>query len=194
MDPYTLLKFAHVIGFILLGGGLLAVFVSELQAYRTGDMSAFVEAARYTAVFYDSLAAPGALLVGISGFFLVRELDVGYFTEPWVVGMWSLFLLEFIEGNTVTRLQFRSTLRRSREALSRGVPLNDELRQEARSLVNRVVHFLDIPLFAVIVYCGAVKPDSWTHVIVAIAAAVSVAAALTVLVPRVARRDAPIWP
>ncbi len=38
MDYYTLLKFGHIVGFILLGGGLLAVFISELQAYRTTDI------------------------------------------------------------------------------------------------------------------------------------------------------------
>ena len=47
MDYYTLLKFAHIVGFILLGGGLLAVFASEFQAYRTTDMKVFAEASRY---------------------------------------------------------------------------------------------------------------------------------------------------
>ena len=59
MDDYTLLKFAHIIGFILLGAGLLAVFISELRAYRTGDVRIFAEAAWYTAVFYDALTLPG---------------------------------------------------------------------------------------------------------------------------------------
>jgi uncharacterized membrane protein len=87
MDYYTLLKFGHIVGFILLGGGLLAVFISELQAYRTTDMKVFAEASRYTAIFYDSLVISGALLVGISGLFLILELGLGFFAEPWVVGM-----------------------------------------------------------------------------------------------------------
>ena len=188
MDYYTLLKFGHIVGFILLGGGLLAVFISELQAYRTTDMKVFAEASRYTAIFYDSLVISGALLVGISGLFLILELGLGFFAEPWVVGMWGLFLFEFIEGNTVTRIQFRKTLRRSRDALARGVPLTDEVRKEARSLLNRVVHFLDIPLFTVIVYCGTVRPDSVSHVVIAITVALIVAFTLTVAVPRLARR------
>ena len=189
MDYYTLLKFGHIVGFILLGGGLLAVFISELQAYRTTDIKVFAEASRYTAIFYDSFAISGALLVGVSGFFLVLELGLGFFEEPWVVGMWGLFLFEFIEGNTVTRTQFRKTLRRSRDALERGVPLTDDLREEARSLLNQIVHFLDIPLFTVIVYCGTVRPDSWIHVLIAIAIGVSIAAVLTIFVPRLARQD-----
>ena len=59
MDYYTLLKFLHIIGLVVLGGGLLAVFVSELRAYGTNDIGIFSEAARYTAVFYDALVAPG---------------------------------------------------------------------------------------------------------------------------------------
>ena len=47
MDTYLLLKFAHIIGFILLGGGLLAVWVSEFQAYRTNEIGVFAESARY---------------------------------------------------------------------------------------------------------------------------------------------------
>ncbi len=188
MDYYTLLKFGHIVGFILLGGGLLAVFISELQAYRTTDIKVFVEASRYTAIFYDSLVISGALLVGISGLFLILELGLGFFAEPWVVGMWGLFLFEFIEGNTVTRIQFRKTLRRSRDALARGVPLTDDVRKEARSLLNRVVHFLDIPLFTVIVYCGTVRPDSVSHVVIAIIVALIVAFILTFAVPRLARR------
>jgi uncharacterized membrane protein len=188
MDYYTLLKFGHIVGFILLGGGLLAVFISELQAYRTTDMKVFAEASRYTAIFYDSLVISGALLVGISGLFLILELGLGFFAEPWVVGMWGLFLFEFIEGNTVTRIQFRKTLRRSRDALARGVPLTDDVRKEARNLLNRVVHFLDIPLFTVIVYCGTVRPDSGSHVVIAIIVALIVAFILTVAVPRLARR------
>ena len=188
MDDSTLLKFGHIVGFILLGGGLLAVFISELQAYRTTDMKVFAEASRYTAIFYDSLVISGALLVGVSGLFLILELGLGFFAEPWVVGMWGLFLFEFIEGNTVTRIQFRKTLRHSREALARGGPLTDEVREEARSLLNRVVHFLDIPLFTVIVYCGTVRPDSVSHVVIAIIVALIVAFILTFAVPRLARR------
>lgn len=190
MDYYTLLKFGHIVGFIVLGGGLLAVFISELQAYRTTDMKVFAEAARYTATFYDSFVISGALLVGVSGFFLILELGLGFFEEPWVVGMWGLFLFEFIEGNTITRMQFRKTLRRSREALVLGDPLTDDLREETRGVVNQIVHFLDIPLFTVIVYCGTVRPDSWIHVLAAIGIGLLIATLLMVFVPRLARQNA----
>ncbi len=188
MDLYALFRFGHITGFVLLGGGLLAIFLSELRAYRTDDLSAFAEAARYTASFYDGYVIPGALLVALSGIALVFRLGLGFFEEPWLVAMWGLFLFEFVEGNTVTRAQFRRTLRRSREALARGGPLTDEIREQARGLVNRVTHFLDLPLFLVIIFAGAVRPDSWATMLVAVLLAVIAAASLTIAVPRLARR------
>ncbi len=187
MDSYMLLRLAHILGFILLGGGLLAVFISELRAYRTTDVVVFAEAAWYTAVFYDALALPGALLVGLSGLLLVIELGMGFFEAPWLVGMWALFLFEFVEGNTVTRVQFRRTIRESRVARERGA-LTETVRAEARTLLGRAAHFLDIPLFLVIVYCGAMRPESWSVVIVAVGVALAAALLLTLAVPRLARR------
>lgn len=190
MDYYILLKFGHIIGFILLGGGLLAVWVSELQAYRTLDIKEFADASNYTATFYDFLTIPGALLVGTTGFLLILELDLGFFEEPWVVGMWGLFLFEFVEGNTITRFQFRRTQRSSQKAFEEGKVLSEEIREDARSLVNQIVHFLDLPITTVIVYCGTVRPDSWAEVLTAIAIALCVTALLVVLVPRIARQKA----
>jgi len=188
MDYYTLLKFGHIIGFTLLGGGLLAVWVSEFQGYRTDDMKEFAESSRYTAIFYDFLVIPGALTVGTTGFFLVRELGIGFFEEPWIVGMWGLFLFEFVEGNTITRIQFRKTMRRSQRASEKGNVLTEEIRDDARSLINQIVHFLDIPMTTVIIYCGTVRPDSWAHVFTAITIALCVTALLVIFVPRLARR------
>jgi uncharacterized membrane protein len=188
MEVYALLRLGHIVGAILLGGGLLAVFISELRAYRTDDVRVFAEAAWYTATFYDRLVVPGALLLGVSGPLLTLELGLGWFEEPWLVGMWGLFLFEVIEGNTVTRVQFRRALRRSQAALPMG-DLTPELRAEARSLLGQVTHFLDLPLFLVIVWCGVVKPGSWSEVATAVVAALVAAALLTAAVPRLARRD-----
>jgi hypothetical protein len=79
MDYYLLLRLGHIAGFILLGGGLLAVFVSELRAHTTDEVHVFTEAAWYTAIFYDALVLPGALLVGLSGLLLIFELGLGFF-------------------------------------------------------------------------------------------------------------------
>jgi hypothetical protein len=99
--------------------------------------------------------------------------------------MWGLFLFEFIEGNTVTRIQFRRTLKVSR-SLAEDEPLTEEARSEARTLIGRLAHFLDIPLFSVIVFCGVVRPDSWSQVGSAIGIAIAVALVLMYVVPRLA--------
>jgi hypothetical protein len=106
--------------------------------------------------------------------------------------MWGLFLFEFIEGNTVTRVQFRRTLRVSR-SLAEDEPLMDEIRGRARTFIGRFAHFLDIPLFSVIVYCGVVRPDSWLDVGGAIGIAIAAALVLMSVVPscRTTRRSDP---
>jgi uncharacterized membrane protein len=186
VDYYLLLRLGHIVGFILLGGGLLAVFVSELRAYRTSDVYRFAEAAWYTATFYDALVLPGAVLVALSGLLLIFELGLGIFSEPWLVGMWGLFLFEFVEGNTITRRQFQRTLRHSQAALETG-RLTAPDREDARTTLGRITHFLDLPLFLVIVYCGALRPDTWAQVLAAIAIALVATLVLSAAVPRLAR-------
>ncbi len=189
MDIYLLLKFAHILGFILLGGGLLAVWVSEFQAYRTNEIGVFAESSRYTAIFYDFLVIPGAIITATSGFFLVQNLGLGFFEEPWLITMWGLFLFEFIEGNTITRIQFRKTLRSSKKAFESGKTLTEEVRENARTLINQIVHFLDLPMTMVIVYCGTVRPDNWTTIFTAIAIALVATALMVILVPRLAKKE-----
>jgi hypothetical protein len=186
VELYLLLRLLHFAGFIFLGGGLLAVFVSELRAYLATETGSFVEAAQYTAIFYDGLVTPGAIMILISGPLLIDQTGIGYFTAPWIVGMWGLFAFEFIEGNTITRMQFQRTLRLSK-LLPQDQPLTRERREGVRSFLGQFAHFLDIPLFLVIVYCGVVRPDDWKKVIIAIACAFTVAAILTLAVPRVFR-------
>lgn len=188
MDYYALLKFAHIVGFTLLGGGLFAVFVSEWRAHATHDVHTFAEAARYTALFYDVLVLPGAFVIAVSGVLLVLDLEIGFFKEPWLVGMWGLFVFEFVEGNTLTRVQFQRTLKRAPSALEAG-KLTTKIRREARSPLGIVVHFLDLPFLAVMIYCGAVRPDNWGAVGLAILIAVAVALVLSVAVPRLHRRS-----
>lgn len=187
MDLYLLLRYLHFIGFMFLGGGLLAVWVSEWRGYSATRAVLFAEAAYYTAIFYDFVVVPGALIQLVTGALLIWKLGLGYFELPWLTAMWVLFLFEFIEGNTVTRVQFRRTLRVSR-ALPEDLRLTEEVREDARTLLGRFVHFLDLPMVAVIVYCGVMRPDSWLPIGVAMGAAVVAALVLMFTVPRLAGR------
>jgi uncharacterized membrane protein len=181
MDLYPLLRLGHVAGFILLGGGLAAVFLADWRGRRTRDVRVFAEAAHFTALFYDGLVVPGALLLAASGLGLVFELGLGFLDAPWLAGMWGLFLFEFVEGNTVTRVVYRRTLKQAQQVLAAtGAPAAFA----SQSLVGRLTHFLDLPLFAVIVYCGVIRPESWAGLGMAVSIAVAIAVALTLSAPR----------
>jgi hypothetical protein len=77
---------------------------------------------RRIAVFYDGLVVPGALLLLASGTWLIVSYYGGwdFLKEPWLVGMVTLFALEFIDGNTITRLYFMKLRRLARSALAKG--------------------------------------------------------------------------
>jgi len=94
-----------------------------------------------------------------------------------------LFLFEFIEGNTVTRLYFMRLRRLTEEAL-RGGDFTPELQQARGESVPTFTHFLDLPILLVIVALGATRPTSWTLFFAGSAFAVVVALMLTWVVPR----------
>jgi uncharacterized membrane protein len=119
---YVVLKFVHLIGLILMGAGLIGVFVSDLRSRQLRDLPLFAETVRNIAVFYDGLVVPGALLLLATGTWLSVEFygGWGFLNIPWLAGMVGLFAFEFIEGNTVTRLYFLKLRRLTKDALEKG--------------------------------------------------------------------------
>jgi Predicted integral membrane protein (DUF2269) len=93
MDQYLLLRFAHLVGLMLMSAGLIGVFVADMRS--------------------------GALLLLASGTWLIVSSDGGweFLKVPWLVGMVILFAFEF-EGNTITRLYFVRLRRLARAALA----------------------------------------------------------------------------
>ena len=104
LDPFLLLRYAHILGAILMGAGLLGVWLADLRSRQVQDLSLYAECARFVALFYDGLVVPGALLLLASGGILIALYydGLGFLDHPWLVGMVGLFLFEFIEGNTLT--------------------------------------------------------------------------------------------
>ena len=182
---YALLKFVHVLGAILIGAGLIGVWVSDLRSRQVRELSQFAEAVRNIAVFYDGLVVPGALMLLASGTWLIVEFFGGWgFIEiPWLAGMVALFLFEFVEGNTVTRLYFMRLRRLTEESLRAG-GFTPELENARAEAVPTFTHFLDLPILIIIVALGAIKPETWTLFFVGCLLALSIAAALTVYVPK----------
>ncbi len=100
-----------------------------------------------------------------------------------------MFLYEFVEGNTLTRVQFRRTLRVAR-SLGQDQPITEEIRRDARTFIGRLAHFLDIPMVSTIVFFGVVRPDSWLTVGIAIGVAIAIALVLMIVGPRLAEGPA----
>src|SRR4030095_4287140 len=101
---YSLLKFVHILGTVLIGGGLMGVWMSDLRSRQLRELQTFAEAVRNIAVFYDGLVWPGALRLLASGTWMIVQYYGGwaFLQRPWLAGMVGLFAFEFIEGNTVT--------------------------------------------------------------------------------------------
>lgn len=182
---YSLLKFAHLVGLMLLGAGLIGVWVSDLRSRQVRDLARFGEAIRSIAVFYDGLVVPGALLLFLSGIWMTWDVWGGWnFTRhPWLAGMILLFAFEFVEGNTVTRLYFTRLRRLTNEAIAQGA-VTPELEHVRLEQVPTFTHFLDIPLLMVIVSLGAIRPTTWAPFFVGAVCALAMAAALTWWIPR----------
>src|SRR4029450_13572122 len=118
MDQFLLLRFAHLVGLMLMSAGLIGVFVADMRSRQIRDVKLFAQAVTFIGVYYDGLVVPGALVVLASGTWLVVLYYGGWscLNFPWLAGMVLLFALEFVEGNTITRLYFIRLRRLSRVA------------------------------------------------------------------------------
>jgi uncharacterized membrane protein len=178
---YTLLRFAHIVGLMLIAAGLIGVFLADFRTRQAQSLPAFAEAVRNIGIFYDGLVVPGALLLLGSGTWLIAEFyGWGFVVEPWLAGMVLLFAFEFIEGNTVTRAYFIRLRRLTADALRNG-QFTPELDRARGEKVPSFTHFLDLPMVMLIVSLGVFRPDTWMLFIVGALAALAVATALTFL-------------
>jgi hypothetical protein len=168
-----------------MGAGLVAVFLADLRARQVEDLPRFAEAVRNIAVSYDGLVVPGALLLAASGSWFIAAFHGGwdFLGVPWLAGMVALFVFEFVEGNTITRLHFMRLRRLTRAALDANA-FTPELAAARARHVPTFTHFLDLPIYLVIVALGAVRPADWSSFFAGSGAAVAVAAVLTFLLPR----------
>ena len=70
---YSLLKFFHVLGAVLIGSGLIGVWMADLRSRQLHELKPFSEAVRNIAVFYDGLVVPGAVLLLVSGTWIIVQ-------------------------------------------------------------------------------------------------------------------------
>lgn len=182
---YLILKFCHVIGAVLMGAGLIGVWLADLRSRQHKDLIRFSESIRYITVFYDGVVVPGALILLFSGSWFVIKYFGGwdFLNTPWLAGMIGLFVFEFIEGNTVTRLYFMKLRRMTAEALSLG-KFTPELEAERGKLIPSFTHYLDLPMLFLIIALGVIKPSSWDLFLSGSAIAIGLALLLTFYIPR----------
>jgi uncharacterized membrane protein len=182
---YSVLRFLHLVGLMLMGAGLIGVWISDLRSRKMRDLALFAEAVRNIAVFYDGVVVPGAVILLASGAWMTADVWGGweFLQHPWLAGMIVLFAFEFIEGNTVTRLYFMRLRRLTNEALTQG-HVTSELTRARQEHVPTFTHFLDIPMLLLIVSLGAMRPSTWTQFIIGSMSALAVAIALTLWIPR----------
>jgi hypothetical protein len=88
-----------------------------------------------------------------------------------------LFGLEFIEGNTITRLYFMRLRGLARAAVAEG-RVTPELADARAEQLASFTHFLDIPILLVIVSLGALRPSDWRQFVIGVALAVAAASLL----------------
>jgi uncharacterized membrane protein len=185
---FELLKFLHVLGAVLIGAGLIGVWMSDLRSRQLRDLPAFAEAVRNIAVFYDGVVVPGALLLLGSGTWFIYSYYGGWqFLEtPWLAGMVGLFAFEFIEGNTITRIYFMRLRRITQDAINQGT-ITPELEEARGETVPTFTHFLDLPMLFLIIALGTIRPTTWSLFFLGSALAIAVAIALTLIIPRLYR-------
>ena len=75
---YSLLKFLHILGAVLIGAGLIGVWMADLRSRQLRELAPFTEAVRNIAVSYDGLVVPGAVLLLISGAWITVKFYGGW--------------------------------------------------------------------------------------------------------------------
>ena len=182
---FLILKYLHVLGAVLMGAGLIGVWLADLRSRQEQDLIRFSEAVRYIAVFYDGVVVPGALILLFSGTWLTFQYFGGwdFLNTPWLAGMIILFAFEFIEGNTVTRLYFMKLRRLTNEAISIG-KITPELEKEREKTIPSFTHYLDLPILFLIIALGVIKPATWDLFFVGSLIAIGIASFFTIFILR----------
>jgi len=182
---YDILKYLHVLGAVLMGAGLVGVWLADLRSRQHRDLIRFSESVRYIAVFYDGVVVPGSIILLASGiwFTVVHFGGLGFLEIPWLSGMIFLFLFEFIEGNTITRLYFMKLRKITDKALEIG-EITPELEEERGKLTPTFTHYLDLPIVFLIIALGVIKPTTWDMFIYGSIIAITLALFFTVYIPR----------
>ena len=103
---YIALKYAHIVGAVVLLGTGTGIAFFMLIAHRSGDV-AHIAMTASTVVLADTLFTATAVVVQpVTGALLA--LEAGYpLTEPWIVGSLLLYVVAGVAWLPVIRIQIR---------------------------------------------------------------------------------------
>ncbi len=77
---YSILKYLHVLGAVLMGAGLVGVWLADLRSRQHRDLIRFSEAVRYIAVFYDGVVFYSAYSTYVS---LGQRIEAPHINRIW---------------------------------------------------------------------------------------------------------------
>jgi uncharacterized membrane protein len=177
---YQLLLVAHLLGAVLLGAAIVALWLVDGGIRRASNCGALARAGRRADALVKRVLAPGVLLLAGSGIWLVARYygGWGFVRIPWLAAMAGLFVLQSVWANSVTRThaqRMRRLLAGTRDA----DPLTPALQRARNEPLASFGQQLEPLLFALIVALGLLRPMDWGVVAVGCIAAALLAAAIT---------------
>ncbi|HLS56636.1 MAG TPA: DUF2269 family protein [Zeimonas sp.] len=184
---HALLSAAHGLGAGLLGIALVGLWLADERGRRASAAGALALAMRHAAVIEQRLLAPGVLMLGASGAWLVARYYGGwhFVRIPWLAGMIALFVFQATWANTVGRARdarLKRLLARARES-DRITPAIERVRAAPLATFG---HYVELPVFALVVALGVWRPMDWNLFAAGSVAAVAIAAAATAYAGRAA--------
>lgn len=177
---HALLTAAHALGALVLGIALAGSWLAGQRLRRAKTAGAVARAAARKNALERALLLPGVVLLGASGAWLVVSHYGGwnFVRVPWLAGMVALFVFQSVWANTAGRaygVRLNRLLAGKREA----DPLSPELRRALAEPLATFGHHLELPLFALIVALGVLRPMQWSLFATGCAVATGVALAAT---------------
>lgn len=189
---HALLTAVHLLAATVLGVAIVGVLLAGERARRAQDLVRFTDARRRVALLGRRMLVPAVLALLVTGAWLVARFYglSSVVRVPWLAAMVALFLFQSVWANAVTRPHAVRLDRLADEARRTGA-LTPALRKARAEIVPAFGHFVELPVYLLIMAFGALRPSAWTPVFAGCAAAALLAAALAALTARPSAYAAP---
>lgn len=176
---YVPLLAAHLLGALLLGTAVVALWIVDARIRRARDCGTIARAGRRAGWVGQRVLMPGVLLLALTGAWLVAGYYDGwsFVRIPWLAGMAAIFVFQSAWARAVTHpraARMRQLLAGTHDA----DPVTPALERARREPLARFGQQLEPALFALAVALGLLRPMDWAVVAIGCIAAAALAAAL----------------